>query len=246
MGGATGIGFIDEINPLHDEGGVGGTITKIGNDINSFGSHMGNDINRSLDENKDFYTAAAIIASGAYLLGPAGAGWWGTSNAVAAPGAAGVSMAAPATAGELGLSSTGYLTGTGAVAPTTGYLGVSSGAGFAGELAGTGYLGVETASVAAAAESTPWWMTAGKAVGETALDVGKTALLSKLVGGKNAPTVGPVGRAPSEGGGFSQFVPGRETVAGGPGGIAKAGMGGLVAVAGLGLLAYLVVKRFSK
>lgn len=248
MGGSSGIRIIDDINPLHDEGAVGSTVNNVANEVNRAGSDLGNNINAAADSDAGrALIAAGAIAGGAYLLGPSGAGWWGTSSATAAPGTAGVTVAAPEVS---------YITGASEAygAGGVGHLGVNT------SLAGTvgakttaevGYLGVNTAlgstaaAETAAAATAPWYSNLLSGAGEVGKTVATTVLTQKLLGGgaPDQPTI--QGRAPSSSG-SSQFVPGRETTINGGSGVSKAGVGNLAAVAGVGILAILVAKKFVK
>jgi hypothetical protein len=251
LGGSSGIRIIDDINPLHDEGAVGTVVNTVANDINKGGSDLGNSVNQAADSDAGrALIAAGAIAGGAYLLGPSGAGWWGASEAAVAPGAAGVTIAEPATGYIVGASEAYGSGGVGMLGVETSLAGS---VGAAPAASNVGYLGVNTAlsstaAVETAAASAPWYSSILNAGGEVVKTAATTALTTTLLGGnKKAPDQPTTQvRGPTSSPGTSQFVPGRETTVGGSSGVAKAGVGNLAAVAVVGVLGAVLLKRFSK
>lgn len=171
MGGKSGIQIIDDINPANSQGAVGSTVSTIGNNLNDFGSRLGNDINETLEDDKEFYIAAAALAGGAYA-----GGFFDPTTAGAASGASSSGALVEGTGyygGPFSLGADTTISGTGISAAELGGAQASSpyALGYYTEyLSSPAALSTEASYAGtllggAAESSSPWWSSIASGAG---------------------------------------------------------------------------------
>lgn len=187
MGGDSGIQIVNDLNPLRKKGSVGQVIDNFANTVGTFTGTLSNDINASLERDKNFYLGAAALVGAAAASGAfAGGGAAAAGSAEIAGGTQGIINGGNLSlSGGAGLGSSPYSLGyTGA------YLADSSLA----PIAGNPYIG--TLGVSALESSPSWWAGAGDYLsnaGKTALNVATTYGILNRPGGGSSISIGGQG-----------------------------------------------------